>query len=136
MVLVVRFDEVLQDRTRLPDMDLFTVWERGVGDGRHAAVWIDGEEPWLLLDTGGEVEFLDSVWEAELLQGNRDFDPVRGLRGVQSNRGGCCGGRHCARVEKVFGDVEKSGGAVECGEKHGRGSGRGGVLYWGEGGLG
>lgn len=85
MVLVVRLNEVLQDRTRLPDMDLFTVWERGVGDGRHAAVWIDGEEPWLLLDASREVEFLDSVWEAELLECNRDFDSVRGLRGVQSD---------------------------------------------------
>lgn len=132
MVLVVCLDEVLQDRTRLPDMDRFTVWERGVGDGRHAAVWIDGEEPWLLLDASREVEFLDSVWEAELLECNRDFDSVRGLRGVQSNCGGFCGGRHCARVEKVFGDVEESGGAAECGEKHDGGEWWG-ELYIGEG---
>lgn len=112
MVLVVCLDEVLEDRTRLPDVDLLAVREGAVGDGGHAAVWINREEPWLLLDSGGEVEFLDGVRDTELLEGNGDFDTVRCLSGVQGDRGSL-GGSHCARqgfevwrIDQVFGDVE------------------------------
>lgn len=117
MVLVVRINEVLQDGTGLKHADRLAVREGAVGDGGHAAVRIDGEEPWLFLHARLEIDFLDGVREAELLERDRDFDPVRGLRGVQgdcgsshgvkSAKGSSSGSGRC-RCEEVFREVEES----------------------------
>lgn len=121
MVLVVRIDEVLQDGAGLKHVDRLAVLEGAVGDGGHAAVRIDGEEPRLLLHARVEIDFLDGVREAELLERDRDFDPVRGLRGVQRDCGsshgvegakgiGSGGGGRSGRCgcEEVFREVEES----------------------------
>lgn len=116
MVLVVGIDEVLQDCAGLPHLDFLAVGKGTVGNGGHAAVRIDGEEPRLLLDVRGEVDFLDGVRETKLLERDGDFGPVGGLRSVQCN----CRSSHSARCdsssssssssgfEEVFREVEKS----------------------------
>lgn len=136
MVLVVRIDEVLQDGAGLKHIDLLAVREGAVGDGGHAAVRIDGEEPRLLLHARSEIDFLDGVRETQLFERDRNFDPVRGLRGVQGDWGsshgvrsakgsssGDDGGNGICGSEEVFRKMEES--AV-----HDSGGGRG-VLYQG-----
>lgn len=135
MVLVVRIDEVLQDGAGLKHIDLLAVREGAVGDGGHAAIRIDGEEPRLLLHARSEIDFLDGVRETQLFERDRNFDPVRGLRGVQ----GDCGSSHGVRSAK--GGSGDDGGSGICGSEevfrkmeesavHDSGGGRG-VLYQG-----
>lgn len=83
MLFIVCLDEILQDGTGFKDVEFFTIRERAIGDRRDAAIGIDGSEPWFFLDSGGDVDFLDGVWEAELLEGYGDFDTVGSLRGVE-----------------------------------------------------
>lgn len=65
MVLVVRLDEILEDRAGLEDVQR-TAGEGGVGDGGNAPVGVDFEEPGLLLGVLGEGVGVDFVREGKL----------------------------------------------------------------------
>lgn len=38
---------------------------KGITEGRDASVWVDLEEPWLLLDVLRNVDLVNVVWEPE-----------------------------------------------------------------------
>ncbi len=75
VVTVVLLDQILEDAAGLEDADRLAVGE-GVGDGRDAPVRVDLEEPRLLLSVGRDVDVLNLVGQAELLERHRDLDPV------------------------------------------------------------
>lgn len=85
MLLIVRLNKVLQDCTRLEYVQFFTITEGGISDGRDTAIGVDSEEPWLLLDSSGDVDFLNCVGEAELLKSYGDLDAVGRLSSVECN---------------------------------------------------
>lgn len=83
---IILVDEVLLDAATLEQADLFPVGE-GVGEGGDTAVGVDLEEPRLFLLVFGDVDFGHFVRDAELLEGDRDFDPVGGLGRVEVDIG-------------------------------------------------
>lgn len=112
ILLVISLHQIIQDRAALKHaqrLPFAGAGEAGIRERRDAAVWVDLEEPRLLLLVGGEVEFRDVVGEAELLEEDGGLDAVGGLLGVEVEGGF---GRHCGG-----GGVEGSGGSDGSGEE-------------------
>lgn len=77
-LLVVLVDKVLHDRARLKEVDLAAIFV-DVGESRNAAVWIDLEEPRVLLLVLRELDFLHLVREAQLFKQNANFYSIGSL---------------------------------------------------------
>lgn len=60
MVLVVLVGEVLEDGARFEETDLLAIGV-GVCYGGDTSVWVDFEEPGLLLNVGGDIDVLGFV---------------------------------------------------------------------------
>lgn len=63
MLWVVVLDQVLQDATRLEDINLLAIGE-SIGYGRNTAIGVDLEEPWFFLLVLAELDLLNFVGEA------------------------------------------------------------------------
>lgn len=57
---IVAFDEVLHDRSRLEEIDGFSIGE-SVSERWNASIGIDGREPWLLLCVLGDIDLLNLI---------------------------------------------------------------------------
>lgn len=64
MIFVVSLYEILHDRARFEQTNLLSVGER-VGQRRDPSVWIDLQEPWLLLSVLADVYLVDVVLQSE-----------------------------------------------------------------------
>jgi hypothetical protein len=60
---VVVLDQVLQDATRLEDINLLAIGE-SISYGRNTPIWVDLKEPWIFLLVLAELDLLDFVGEA------------------------------------------------------------------------
>lgn len=113
--IVVLLDEVLQNTPGLEEADLLPVAGEGICQGGDAAVGVDFEEPGLLLGVLRDVDLVDFVGEAELLEGDGDFDSVGGLVGVEGDVGGFGAGRHAGICSiGVFGQISDLKGSAHA----------------------
>lgn len=81
MILVVFIDKVLHDGTTLEEPNGLSVGE-SVSQGGDPAIGVDFEKPRFFLRVLGDVDFGELIGEAELFEGDGDFDAIGRLGGV------------------------------------------------------
>lgn len=78
---VVLLDQIFQDISRLPDMNLLAITE-SIRDGWDFAIGVNLEIPRFFLRLSAEVVFVDPIRDIKFLQQNRGFVPIWRLGGI------------------------------------------------------
>lgn len=86
VILIILLCNILQNTPAFKQSDALAVG-KGIRQRWNSPVWVDGEEPWLLLHVGADVDMLGLVGEVELFERNGDFDAVGCGVGVEFDVG-------------------------------------------------